>query len=107
MRALGLRLRATTLHALDFSVSFYPVVARGRSRGQRSVVGRQMSMLGVLTWIDPKGGMRCAFPPYGPPGRAIELGGLYVGREQELDKIKKMLFGQTHENLGNLVGWVY
>jgi hypothetical protein len=38
------------------------------------------------------------------PGRAIELGGLYVGREQELDKIKKTLFGQTHENIGNLGG---
>jgi hypothetical protein len=41
------------------------------------------------------------------PGRAIEPGGLYAGREQELDKINKMLFGQTHEKLGNLVGWVY
>jgi hypothetical protein len=44
--------------------------------------------------------------PY-TPARAIERGGLYVGREQELDKIKKTLFGQTHENIGNLVGWVY
>ena len=41
--------------------------------------------------------------PY-TPGRGIELGGLYVGREQELDKINKRLFGQTHEKLGNLVG---
>jgi hypothetical protein len=44
--------------------------------------------------------------PY-TPGRAIELGGLYMGWEQELDKINQMLFGQTHENIGNLMGWVY
>ena len=43
--------------------------------------------------------------PY-TPGRAIELGGLYVGREPEPDKINQMLFGRTHENIGNLVGWV-
>jgi hypothetical protein len=44
--------------------------------------------------------------PY-TPDRAIEPGGVYVGRVQELDKIKKLLFGQTYENIGNLVGWVY
>ena len=43
--------------------------------------------------------------PY-TPGRVIELGGLYVGREPELDKINQMLFGRTYENMGNLVGWV-
>ena len=41
--------------------------------------------------------------PY-TPGRAIQPGGLYVGREPELDKINQMLFGQTQENIGNLVG---
>jgi hypothetical protein len=29
--------------------------------------GRQMLMFGVWRWNDTKGGMRFAFPPYGPP----------------------------------------
>ena len=62
VRALGLRLRATTSHARFCLVSLYPVVAMGLSRGQWSVVGRQMRMSGVLTRIDSKGGMRFAFP---------------------------------------------
>ena len=49
VRALGLRLRATTSHARFCLVSLYPVAARGLPRGQRSVVGRQMRMSGVLT----------------------------------------------------------
>jgi hypothetical protein len=28
--------------------------------------GRQMITFGVWRWIDTKGGMRFAFPPYGP-----------------------------------------
>ena len=68
VRALGLRLRATTSRPRFCIISPYPVAARGRSRGQRSVVGRQMIRLGILTWIDSEGGMRFAFPPYGPTG---------------------------------------
>ena len=30
---------------------------------------------------------------------------MWTGNKHE--KLKKMLFGQTHENIGNLVGWVY
>jgi hypothetical protein len=35
-----------------------------------------------------------------------EPGGLQVGQEPELDKINHRFFGKTHENIGNLVGWV-
>jgi len=28
--------------------------------------GRQMMTFGVWRWNEAKGGMRCAFPPYGP-----------------------------------------
>jgi hypothetical protein len=30
------------------------------------LIGRQMIMLGLGRWNNPIGGMRFAFPPYGP-----------------------------------------